>query len=618
MLALTIGYIIIAVTPIIGMWHKIFVKLDRKPWEAFIPFYNYYVVLRECKQPWYWLFFMLFPGAQMVMWASLNVTLIRKFGEFGVKETILGILFPFPIFFNIAKADSKYKIVEPTNWDIAKQVDMRTPSDHVALFFAFPIIGHAIVMPFSLLGFTQKKQGKKSIFKEWGDAILFALVAASVIRTYVFEPFQIPTGSMEKTQLVGDHLMVEKITFGPRIPNTPFSYPIFHNMIPWLNIKSYIEVQKIPYTRLPGFRFVEKNDVTVFNFPAGDTSLNDPRMPYGLIGHNYHEILRDEAYLICLREGKGLTFFENNYSYYLEKARKSFTRNNKVYSRGDKQRGKDYTAINGVLTRPVDKKENYIKRCVAVAGDVIEIKNKELYVNGELAHQPDSMMYSYVLRDYAYMEFSQSDLDTDPVLRNEYLRRDAYFKTNFGYQYHQISRDYYGKDEVVMSFTKAHYANLKNKFPKLVPLYKAKGQNRANLESGKSISYMPNFPNDKQYDWTEDNFGPLQIPKRGDVVELNHKTLPIYKRIIHAYEKHDLIEKEDGIYIDGKKVTTYTIEMNYYWLMGDNRNNSLDSRFWGFVPEDHIVGRAAFIWMSVNEKGYMGGVRWDRIFQVIR
>jgi len=616
MYILAIGFIIIALTPIFGMWHKIFPKMGRKSSEAFIPFYNYYIVLKESQQPWYWVLFMLFPGAQIVMWASLNVTLIRKFGEFGVKETILGILFPFPVFFNIGKHD-KYQTVNATNWDVAKQVDHRTPSDHVALFFAFPIVGHALVMPFTLLGFSQKKQGKKSMVKEWGDAILFALVAASVIRTYVFEPFQIPTGSMEKTQLVGDHLMVEKITFGPRVPNTPFSYPIFHNMIPWLNIKSYAEIQKIPYTRLPGFRFVERNDVTVFNFPAGDTSLNDPRMPHGLIGHNYHEILRDEALHICVRiEKKSIAFFEKNYDYYLNKARISFVRNNKVFSKPDYEFESGVVEIDGLLERPVDKKENYIKRCVAVAGDLIEIKDKELFVNGQLADQPDSMLYSYVLNDYPYVNFTQQQLDSDENARNEYLRKDSYFQSNFGMPYHKISYDYTGTGDVVMSFTKTHYAKLKTKFPNLVPIIKAKGANRTNLEKG-YLRYTPNFPNDKQYDWTEDNFGPLQIPKRGDVVELNHKTLPLYKRIIHAYEKHDLAEKADGIYIDGKKVTTYTIEMNYYWLMGDNRNNSLDSRFWGFVPEDHVVGRAAFIWMSVNEKGYMGGVRWDRIFQKI-
>lgn len=607
MLILAIGYIIIVLTPIIGMWHKIFPKMGRKPSEAFIPFYNYYIVLKETEQPWYWVFFMLFPGAQMVMWASLNVTLIRKFGEFGIKETLLGILMPFPVFFNIGK-DDKYQPVNPTNWDVAKQVDHRTPSDHIALFFALPIVGHALVMPFTLLGFSQKKQGKKSMVKEWSDAILFALVAASVIRIYVFEPFQIPTGSMEKTQLVGDHLMVEKITFGPRVPNTPFSYPIFHNMIPWLNIKSYAEIQKIPYTRLPGFRFVERNDVTVFNFPAGDTSLNDPRMPHGLIGHNYHEILRDEALYICLsQEKKSVAFFEANYDYYLNKARISFSRSNKVNSRADWERQLPFTSINGVLERPVDKKENYIKRCVAIAGDTIEIKDKELFVNRQLAHKPKFMQYNYFVKDLI-------------GISNPQLKQLAKFNVKEKDLYRSGRRT--DSDFIGMALYEENYKEAKKMFgDNLVNDIKPKGfyKEVLNQKYDKSYThYYPVFPNDKQYDWTEDNFGPLKIPQKGDVVELNHKTLPLYKRIIHAYEKHDLAERPDGIYIDGKKVTTYTIEMNYYWLMGDNRNNSLDSRFWGFVPEDHVVGRAAFIWMSVNEKGYMGGVRWDRIFQIIK
>lgn len=389
------GYLIIIFTPIIGNWAKIFTKLGRQSWEAYIPFYNYYVALKACNQPWYWIFFFLFPGAQIVMWASINVTLIRKFDLFSAKDTILGILFPFPVFWNIAK-DEKLQPVSPTNWNVASQVDKRTVSDHIALFFALPIIGNAIVFIFTKMGFSQKKQGKKSMVKEWGDAIIFAMVAAAVIRTYVFEPFQIPTGSMEKTQLVGDQLFVEKITYGPRVPNTPFSYPIFHNMIPKLNIKSYSEIEKIPYMRLPGFRHPEKNDVTVFNYPAGDTALNDPRMPNGLIAHNYYGILRDEAFLISKKEGKSLAFFEENYHYYLDKARKQFQDKNIVYSRFMDD-GVTPVKIKGVLSRPVDKKENYIKRLVAEPGDLIEIVDKELYVNGKLAHQPENMQYNYIL-----------------------------------------------------------------------------------------------------------------------------------------------------------------------------------------------------------------------------
>ena len=619
-LPLIIGYLIIFLTPYFGLWQKIFKKIDANPKHAFIPFYNFIIVLKRCNQPWYWVFFLLFPGAQFYMWASINVTLIRKFGLFSTKDTLLGILFPYPVFWKIAK-DEKLKSVPPTNWDIAKQVDNRNLSDHIALFFALPIVGNILVYIFTIAGFSQKQKGKKSLVKEWGDAIIFALIAASVIRTYIFEPFQIPTGSMEKTQLVGDHLFVEKITYGPRVPMTPFSYPIFHNMVPFLNIKSYSEIQKIPYTRLPGFRFVERNDITVFNFPAGDTAIFDPRMPNGLIAHNYHQILKDEALFICLyNERKSLDYFEAHYEHYLNKARKRFVKKQKVYHFGG-ENGLDHIPTKGIITRPVDKKENYIKRAVAIAGDEIEIIDKELYINGKLAHQPDSMMYSYVLKDSMYYRFNMANFDRDTRAKNKYIRLDAYYKSNFDRNYHQLSATMDG--EVVMSLTKNHYNRIKDRYPNLKPYSKEKGYYRKALEKNSkyafvTFSYCPVFPNDKQYNWTEDNFGPLKIPKKGDVVKLTHQTLPIYKRIIHAYEKHDLEEKSDGIYIDGKKTDTYTIEMNYYWLMGDNRNNSLDSRFWGFVPEDHVVGRAAFIWMSVDERGYFGGVRWDRIFKKIK
>ena len=500
------------------------------------------------------------PGIQFIMWAAINVTLIRKFGEFGVKETILGILFPYPVFWKIANDQEKYKPVPETNWDIEKQVNNRTPSDHVALFFALPVIGHAIVYPFSLLG-TKRKPGKKSIFKEWGDAVLFALIAASAIRTYVFEPYTIPTGSMEKTLLVGDYLFVEKITFGPRVPMTPFSYPVVHNSFaPLANVKSYTTFQTIPYTRLPGFRFVERNDVTVFNFPAGDTAINDPRMPNGLIGHTYQQVLTDEAFYLAKWDRKE---FESRKDYYMNKARtqirdEKFVQSNIEGVEQDQNGNRSYVRgikLNsfgsGLLSRPVDKRENYIKRCVAVPGDLIEVRNQKLYIDEKPAEIFPGMQTSGFPKQKGY--------------------------------YHELADS-----------------------TPFVPQ--------------KNISnYFPIFPNDPQYDWTEDNFGPLKIPHAGEVVELNENTIPIYRRIIAAYENHTLDEKADGIYIDGEKVTQYTIEMDYYWLMGDNRNNSADSRFWGFVPVDHIVGRAAFIWLSAGPGGILGGGgRWDRVFTSIK
>lgn len=603
-LGLIIGYLIIVLTPVIGRWDKLFERIGQPGWAAFIPFYNYFVALRGCKQPWYWVIFLLMPGIQFIMWASINVTMIRKFDEFGIKETILGILFPYPVFWKIAKNEEQYPPTAPTNWNIEKQVNRRSPSDHVALFFALPIVGHLIYFPFSLIS-RDRKKGKKSVVKEWGDAILFALIAASAIRTYVFEPYTIPTGSMEKTLLVGDYLFVEKITYGPRVPMTPFSFPVVHNTIPWLNIKSYLDIQEVPYTRLPGFRFVERNDVTVFNFPAGDTALGDFRMPYGLVGHTYEQILRDEAYLISDQESKSFDYFEAHLEEYKTKARQNFEEGvvrSRIMDEADFKRG--YTAVSGVLERPVDKRENYIKRCVAIAGDEIKIVDKELYVNGKLAFKAPEMQYNYYLEDT--YSFTDSDYE--------------YFKKSFGVLRDEIHNRFYDKqEEVVFPLNEENYRKAKTIFgDALKKDTREKGDYETLFRQGKVNQYLNIFPNNPQYNWTEDNFGPLRIPAAGDVVELNHQSLPIYRRIITAYEGHTLKETAEGIFIDGKQVETYTIEMDYYWLMGDNRNNSADSRFWGFVPEDHIVGKAAFIWLSSGPEGlFNGGARWDRVFSGI-
>ena len=303
---------------------------------------------------------------------------------------------------------------------------------------------------------------------------------------------------------------------------------------------------------------MERNDVTVFNFPAGDTAIADFRMPNGLVGHTYEQVLNNEAFYMA---GWDRQEYESKKGHYLNLARTRIRDRRIVKSNiegitppdafGNQKyiRGVDFGGFgSGLMYRPVDKRENYIKRCVAIAGDVVEIKDRILYVNGEKAPI-----------------FPHQQVGPGPVKEHGYYHTAADSTPFQPENYH--------------------------------------------------VQYFPIFPNDPQYNWTEDNFGPLKIPAAGDVVELNHKTLPIYRRIITAYEGHTLKETAEGIFIDGEKVDSYTIQMNYYWLMGDNRNNSADSRFWGFVPEDHVVGRAAFIWMSAGPEGlFNGGARWERVF----
>jgi len=396
-------YLFILVHPYLSLWWKSLEQAGRKPWEALIPVYNYYVVFKlGCKKP-FWSLLLVFPGVHIVMWSVANVSYIRRFGYFSLVDTLQGIFFPYIIMAKIANSEDK--ILPETNWANTKEMGDREWGDHLALFLALPIIGHALALGISAV--TRHKPGKKSKVKEWGDSIWFALIAASIIRTYVFEPFQIPTGSMEKTLLVGDFLFVNKLTYGPKVPVTPLSYPLVHNTVPWVNVKSYTSLETSDYTRLPGFSDVNRNDVVVFNYPSGDTAVYDPRMPNGLMGHDYHGIVNNEALRLwkennaftskiafqvkdsILRANQGVQlnmmeldnyvnqfaqqqvldaygqdFIDNN-SLWKSKARKLLAEDKVAFEQSTGQMIEHY----GVIYRPVDKRENYIKRCVGIPGD---------------------------------------------------------------------------------------------------------------------------------------------------------------------------------------------------------------------------------------------------------
>lgn len=630
-------YLFLLVHPYLALWWTSFEKAGRKSWEALIPGYNYYVAFKiGCNKPW-WSILMLFPGVHLVMWAVVNLSYIRRFGMYSWQETLQGIFFPYILMAQLKNREIK----APTNWANPKEVNERAVGDHIVLFLSFPVVGHVIAL---LLGFfSSDKAGKKTKIKEWGDSILFALVAASIIRTYVFEPFKIPTGSMEKTLLVGDFLFVNKLAYGPKVPVTPLSFPLVHNFIPWIDIKSYSTLETCNYTRLPGIGNIDRNDVVVFNYPSGDTAVYDPRMPFGLMGHDYHGIVNREATRYWLESKESLTVqiqqnimasnpsmnsddaynqargavyqnnakdFIDNMSYWKSYARQKLAVD-KIAQDNDGSIIKHY----GLIYRPVDKRENYIKRCVAVPGDLIEIRDAVLYVNGKKAFVADNQNLRYVVENVAEL--------------NNNLPQKTFENQMYETYGLEINRGDYGpiNGAFRMNLTKEQVAKLRRNYPKVkfdLEIEKTYEQ-RVGKDSFARTGYTPiemlanlnTFPKDIYHGNTMTNFEKITIPAKGTAVKLTKENIAIYRRIITAYEGHKLVEKSDGFYIDGKKASQYTFAMNYYWMMGDNRYNSADSRVWGFVPEDHIVGKASLVWFS-NSGDPDIGIRWERVFKVIR
>ena len=385
----------------------------------------------------------------------------------------------------------------------------------------------------------EKSATYRSVY-EWVNAIVFATVVATLIHIFFFQMYVIPSSSMEKTMLVGDYLYVSKVTYGPQMPNTPLSFPFVHHTMPFSTTKkSFSEAIKWPYKRLKGLRDVQRDDVVVFNFPAGDTVLLENQ------GVTYYDVLRE---------------YQREYG--VEQGRRELEAN--------------YT----IISRPVDKRENYIKRCVAIAGDTIQIVNTELFVNGKAQASIPEKQYTYTI-------------ETSSPL-------SAYAIEQMGITEISGGGNFY-------------YSPLTEQ---MVEQFKAM-DNVTKIE--RYVVQEQCFPYSDEYAWTADNMGPLWIPKAGATIELNAQTWPLYERVIDVYEDNDVEVRNGHYYINGEEATSYTFKMDYYWMMGDNRHNSADSRYWGFVPEDHIVGKASFIWLSMDQnKSFPANIRWNRIFTKVR
>ncbi|MCO5259283.1 MAG: signal peptidase I [Crocinitomicaceae bacterium] len=615
-------YLFILIHPYLAMWWKSFELAERKSWEALIPVYNYYVAFKVFNKKGWWAILMVVPGVHLAMWSILNTSYIRRFGYFTLLDTVQGIFFPYIIFFKIAK--NQDKLLPETNWANSKEISEREWGDHLVLFLVLPVIGHIIAL--GLGAVTRAKPGSKSKVKEWGDSILFALIAALIIRTYVFEPFKIPTGSMERTLLVGDFLFVNKLAYGPKVPVTPLSYPLVHNTTPFITMQSYTTFEKGTYKRLPGFSDVKRYDVVVFNYPAGDTAVYDPRMPYGLMGHEYEGIVNNEAFRLYREESQPR--FNMIRQFYIDSLKKVGQSSDALLDRLVTERASfefirdldewkskarkmiavdkitydgrlgEFIKHHGVIYRPVDKRENYIKRCVGMPKDFLEIRNSILYVNDKPAEVAPHQNLLYLS--------SQRNFSTPESL----YERFGIERSDWAYE---------GGELIGVHANLETIAKVRKAYPDIEftiyiePQYTPDSNGK--FKPSEQIENLKTFPKDINVSNNVSNFERFQVPYKGQVVDFTKVNIAYYRRIITAYEGHKLEEKADGIYIDGKKTTTYTVEMNYYWMMGDNRYQSADSRTWGFVPEDHIVGKASMTWYSSNPEY---GVRWNRVFKSIK
>jgi signal peptidase I len=524
-----IFFLAVQVIHYLATW-KLYQKAGRKPWEAAIPIYNAIVLMKIINRPSYWTVLLFIPVINLIIIPVVWVETIRSFGKNTTLDTVLVLVtLGLYIFYINYTQDVTYihnRSLQATN----------QASDTVS-------------------------------------SLLFAIVVATVVHTYVMQPFTIPTSSLEKSLLVGDFLFVSKFHYGARTPMTPITAPMVHDTLPLLNVKSYTKWPQLPYFRFPGLQNIERNDIVVFNWPV------------------------DTVYQFFDRSGRK------------------------------------------AVDKPIDKKSNYVKRCVGIPGDNLSIKDGAIYINNQLLILPErakpQFHYTVILKEPAYRAILEENKF------NEYL------------PYYSITRSIWDKPEVKAYLTNGqnttrlaevardstmvvvHGTITQEDYTKLGMSYsQLAGEINMTEEIKNRIAADPRvlsvtavingkdksvFPQTNE--WSIDNFGPIYIPEEGKEVTLTPKNVPVYKRIIEEYEFNDLQINGDQILINGEAATTYTFKQNYYWMMGDNRHRSEDSRYWGFVPADHIVGKPVFIWLSLDQNipwsKAIDKVRWERMFTTV-
>ena len=514
-----------------GSW-KLYQKAGRKSWEALIPVYNAVVLMQIIRRPKWWVVLLFIPIINLMIFPVVWVETLRSFGKKSSLNTALGILtfglYTYTINYSDNVQYEEDRSLVPRTW-----------------------------------------------FGEWISALVFAITAATLVHNYFIQPYIIPTGSLEKTLLIGDFLFVSKFHYGARAPMTAVAFPMVHDTLPIVKTKSYLDFPQLPYFRLPGFQKVERNEIVVFSWPA-DT------------------------------------------------VRQFFV----------KEKG---------VRKPIDKKSNYVKRCVGIPGDTLSVVDGFVHINGERSILPERAKTQYVHTAYREKGISGRKLLSEKF--KDFTRK---------YRIDNISNESY---QALLPYIYGIYSNERDNFVVISPaagipvevarklrlkmseilepqkellLTNAEAERLSKVMELDSIvrqvnrSKTPNtsfFPNHLPYDWNEDNFGPIVLPKAGTSVALTLENLPLYKKIIREYEKNLLEVKDEAIFINGKETTQYSFQQDYYWMMGDNRHRSEDSRYWGFVPEDHIVGKPVLIWFSIegiNDGIRNWSIRWDRVMTTVK
>ncbi|HLF64429.1 MAG TPA: signal peptidase I [Saprospiraceae bacterium] len=500
--------------------YLLFPKAKVPAWKGLVPGVNF---VEWCeligRSPWH-AAWLLFPIVNIFIFCGMAVDMVRSFRMYKLIHSTVAVIYAPAIFIYIARnKDLQYD--GPTlikEKEFKAQVHEAMTSNNTR----------------KLSKLQASNPYKKSAGREWFEAIVFAVFAAAFIRMFLIEAYKIPTPSMEGSLLVGDFLFVSKAHYGMRMPMTPLMIPLLHNRVPIIGGESYFESIQLPYRRLPALEKIMNNDPIVFNWPVGDSVYLTPSRSW-----TAEQVKNDPALTAALRGQK-------------------------------------------VITRPIDKKDHYIKRCIAIAGDTLQIIDRQVYINGVPAVNPSKLQYHY------------------NVMSSTPLNKKWFVDHGINPEDHP-----YGLEQLFW-LDKDQAAALSQLEGVTVEILNS--DQLCNLLKIKCGSLFPNDP--KNFGtWTNDNYGPIWIPKAGVTIPITPENIALYRRVIQVYEHNDYAIRDGKIYINGNVASEYTFRQDYYWAMGDNRHNSEDSRVWGFVPADHIVGKPLFIWMSTGD-----GIRWNRLF----